>query len=154
MATIVDSYSETNKDTGVYEYSPGKIGQSFTGVAGNITSCKFYLQKVGSPTHNLYAVLYAHSGTFGTSSVPTGAALATSDAVDASSLPASFGLVTFTFSSTYAMSAATKYVISLEPDGGDVSNQMQVGTDGSSPSHAGNECSYSGSKESACFARP
>jgi hypothetical protein len=94
MSTVVDSYSESNYD-GIINVggTQSACGQSFTGDGSNLGSVKFYLKKnAGGPASgNLEARIYAHSGTFGTSSVATGAVLATSDIVNISTLPASGG---------------------------------------------------------------
>jgi hypothetical protein len=140
MATLLDSYSETNQSdlfqlcTGIgYQH----VGQSFTGNANYLVQCKFYLAKYGSPTGNITASLYAHTGTYGTSSKPTGGALATSDNIDVSTLTTSLQLITFTFSTPYLMSA-TYFCIELEYTGGDVDNQVLLGYDNTSPTHGGN----------------
>jgi hypothetical protein len=115
------------------------IGQSFTGTGGIIATAKFYLSKTGSPTGNITAKLYAHSGTFGTSSIPTGSALATSNTISAESLTGSLVFTEFKFPSAWAtLTNATNYVITVEYSGGDGSNYVNVGYDGSSPSHGGN----------------
>lgn len=96
---ILDSYSESYYTTSI-EMTDNifeKIGQSFTGDGNTLNSCKFYLKKKGSPTGNVTANIYAHSGTFGVNGVPTGSPLATSDNVDVSTISASNELVTFTF---------------------------------------------------------
>ena len=100
MAIIVDSYSESNVIDAI---GIGNIdtqsGQSFSvSVGGTLNSCAFYLFQDGSPTGYCYAKIYAHSGTYGTSSLPTGDALAVSDAVDVSTLDINGALKTFTFS--------------------------------------------------------
>jgi hypothetical protein len=101
---------------------------------------------VGAPTGNATAVLYAHSGTFGTSSVPTGAALATSKSFDVSQLETTnYALIDFEFDDQFALVAATNYVIAIEYTGGDVSNYVDVGGDSSAPSHGGNESALNGS---------
>jgi hypothetical protein len=145
--TIIDSYSETNSDTNrQINNTTTKRAQSFTSVvAESLYFARFYIGKSGSPTGNATAVLYAHTGTYGVDGTPTGAALATSDNVDVSLLTTTKQLVTFKFSSPYAMSAATNYFISLEYGSGDASNYLIVGTDTSSPSHAGNTGYYTGS---------
>lgn len=152
MATI-DSYSETNQSAAVYlqtvhpsaDSKRSAAGQSFTGLAGyKLTSCKFYLKKEGSPVGNLVAVVYAHSGTFGTSSVPTGSALATSDAVAMASLPTDYALVTFTFSTPLTLSASY-YCLVLQANDAttlDATNQVLVGADNTSPTHSGNAMTY------------
>ncbi len=95
---LVDSYSETNGDnSGLFPYNATSLGQSFTvSKRGKLASCKFYLSKAGNPTGTLNAKLYAHSGTYGTSSITTGSSLATSDNINASSIGTA-ALVTFTF---------------------------------------------------------
>lgn len=146
--TLIDSYSETNADSGFNldsDYTDGSpAGQSITNLATPmaITSSKFYFRKgAGSPTGNLVAKLYAHSGVFGTSSVPTGSALATSDPIAAAGISGSLSLVEFIFSGAnqYVMSASTHYVIVLDGSAvGDASNYMIYGVDSSSPTASGN----------------
>jgi hypothetical protein len=145
MATIVDSYAESNQDDQDGMWSGGKtyIGQSFTcSTAATLDSAKFFLKKAGSPTGSIYAVLYAetHATAYGTDSVPTGAALATSDAVDVSSLTTSFQLITFNFSGAnrVALTAPTYYCIECNYSGGASGTDPIVGEDSSSPTHSGN----------------
>ncbi len=96
--TIVDSYSESNLTSysSIHQYSSKRYdGQSFTcGVTVTLSECKFYLNKYNSPTGNCYALIYAHTGTYGTSGVPTGGELATSDAVNVANISTSSSLVT------------------------------------------------------------
>lgn len=147
--SIIDSYAEgySGGHFSLYSTQVTRVAQSFavTGAA-TLGSCKFYLFRNNSPTGNIVAKLYAHSGVYGTSSEPTGAALATSDTIDVTTLSASSQLVTFTFSGAnqYSLSAATKYVISVEYAGGDGSNYIGVGSDSTSPTHSGNTISYNG----------
>ena len=145
MAILIDSYSETNTDTdaqvGNSVGTSYGSSQSFTGKASKLSSGKFYLKKVGSPTGNMYMKVYAHSGTFGTSSVPTGSALATSDALSIADLTTSYALVEFTFSGAnqITIQEGTKYVLTFESDqSSSTSNYVANGCDASSPSHAGN----------------
>jgi hypothetical protein len=158
MTDLIDSYSESNKDLNlsISKVHPSNntyyssIGQSFTMVSANhkITSAKFYLVRMGTLTgFVLNAVLYAHSGVFGTSSVPTGAALATSDNYDAQSIGSgSYSLITFVFSGAnqYTMLANTYYVIQLQATSGawDPTHYINIGMDNSSPTHPGNGSSY------------
>ena len=146
---LIDSYSEANRDseTKLYNGSWIKTAQSFTAIGAKLTSCKLHLSKLGSPTGNAVAILYAHSGTFGTSSVPTGAALATSGNLDVATLTTSFQLITLTFTCAqqYGLLGGTKYCISLEYSGGNVSNALNGGRDDTSPTHAGNIANYASS---------
>lgn len=138
---VIDSYSETNANSyGSNLNSTGltAIGQSFTGDGGSAGLARFYARKVGSPTGNMVAKIFAHSGTFGTSSVPSGAALATSDPVDAATLTGTETLTAFTFPAPVTVTAGTKYLVTIEYSGGNGSNYVQTGIDTSSPTHGGN----------------
>lgn len=87
------------------------------------------LKRVGSPGGNMYARIYAHTGTFGVSSLPTGSVLATSDAISTNSISTSAQSVTFNFSSTNRITLyeSTYYVIELTSNNGDASNYIGVG---------------------------
>jgi hypothetical protein len=154
---LIDSYSESNKNTQaqLQVTHPSAIsthsaqGQSFNQTLSTnhkITSCKFYLERVGSPGY-MVAALYAHSGTYGSSSVPTGSALATSDPVDGTSVSNSaYELITFSFNSSqqYTMVANTYYCIAVQAYNGtwdNSGNYMNVGAK-SSGTHPGNYFSY------------
>jgi hypothetical protein len=117
-------------------------GQSITGNGSALTKASFYLKKTSSPTGSAYAKLYAHSGTFGVSSVPTGEALATSDAFDVSTLTTDFALTDFTFSSPYTTVDDTNYVVTIEFSGSSATDYIVVGGDSISPTHNGNSCDY------------
>lgn len=145
---LIDSYSEANTDS-VFnldsDYSDGSpAGQSLTNlsVPMAITSAKFYFRKGGgSPTGNLVAKLYAHTGTFGSTGTPTGSALATSDPIAAAGISTSLTLIEFLFSGVnqYIMSASTHYVIILDGSAvGNASNYMEYAADSSSPTASGN----------------
>ncbi len=143
----VSSYSESNQNA-TQALGNGTItgvGQSFTGTATVLSKTTFYLSKTGSPTGNIVAKLYLETGTLGTSSTPTGSALAVSNPVDASTLTGSLALTDFYFPSWWFTMAAVDYVVTLEYSGGDGSNFVNVGVDTSSPGHAGNLSTYNGS---------
>lgn len=158
MAVVIDSYSESNHDTNrsLNATTTGRA-QSFTARSNAVfTQAKLYLKKTGSPTGDATIKLYAHSGTYGTSSIPTGSAL---DSVTyaVSSLTTSYQLITFDFSGGYNLVQGTYYVLAIEYSSGDASNNVQVGTDTSSPGHGGNTDYYSGgswnadSSQDHCF---
>ncbi len=100
--------------------------QSFVNVGTevNLTSAQFYMRKIGTPTGNAVAVLYAHAGVYGTSSVPTGPALATSSNFDVSTLTGAFAYTTFTFPAgqRYGMQPGEHYVIAVQMPGVGVMN--------------------------------
>jgi len=110
-----------------------------------LKSAEFLFDRDGSPsTGNIVAKLYAHSGVYGTSSLPTGPVLATSDNVAVSSI--TFGApTTFTFSTPYTMEAETNYVMVIEYpySGGDDIIYPIVGLTDSS--YSGNFAKYNGS---------
>jgi hypothetical protein len=141
MATLVDSYSESNKDseTGCYG-SDGKIAQSFTSNGGVLNSAKWYLKKTGSPTGSCYAAVYAHTGTYGATGKPTGTALAISNAFDVAILTTSLQLITFTFTGAnkITLTNGEYYCLSFEYTSGNNSTKPIFGYDTSTPSHSGN----------------
>lgn len=142
---VVDFYSESNQNTqsllsSDVSITDQAISQSFTGDGSNLASVELYLDKSGSPTGNAVVKIFAHSGTFGTSSLPTGSALATSDTFDVATLTTSFQLVEFTFSGVeqIALGSGTRYCVVLEYSGGDFTNRVNMGADNTSSTHAGN----------------
>lgn len=143
MAVIVDSYSESNQSID-YEIWANtaryQMAQSFTGDGNVLDSIALYLAKLGSPAGNMTVYIYAHTGTFGTSSLPTGSILATSDTINANTLSTSHVLTTFNFSGAnrITLTNTTKYVLVIDFESGDGSNTVKVGVDSSSPTHAGN----------------
>ena len=120
-------------------------GQSFaSGAGGVVTTAQFFLKKTGSPTGNAVAKLYAISGSYGSTSIPTGAAMATSDNLDVSTLTTLYQQISFTFSTPYTLTASTNYAVTIEYTGGDVSNYVSVGltTAGSGAAHGGNASTH------------
>jgi hypothetical protein len=149
MSAIIDSYSESyynNTYSALYNGYRHGIGQSITGITSNLNIVKWYASKSGSPTGNAVAKIYneTHATAFGTDSLPTGAALATSDNFDVSSLSTSYLLRTFIFTGVNKinLSAGTYYVVTLEYSGGDISNYVKTGSDTATLGHTGNSVQY------------
>jgi hypothetical protein len=150
IEVVVDSFDTTTGVTWILVndgVSEEAIAQSLTGTDITITKSVFSIERFGNPTGDLYAKLYAHSGTFGTSSVPTGAALATSDPVSYLAVPTVDPAdITFTFSGAnrYKLVAGTKYVVVLDVGGtfGNGSNYFLTRGDITSPTHSGNSAGY------------
>jgi len=120
MATLIASYTSSNTDG---SFGVGDIirhSQSFTNLSSdyNLSSCIFKLQRVSGTAGTVVAKLYTHTGTYGSSSLPTGTALATSNSINVSALSTTFSDVTFTFGTAYKMIAGTYYVITIEYSGG------------------------------------
>jgi len=149
---LVDSYSESNQDATVTLNGGGivGVGQSFTSNAapGNVLlNAQFYMQKTNLPTGNAVAKVYAVAGTDGTDAIPTGAALATSGNLDVSTLTGSLVLKTFTFTGAnqIELRRGIVYFVTVEYSGGNGTDNIQVGYDNSTPTHAGNYADLTGS---------
>lgn len=143
-----DSYGFSNRNSfaNVSDSNTVAYGQSVTGTGTVLQSALFAVAKVGSPTGNVTVKVYAHSGTFGTSSVGTGSALATSDVIDAGTLSTNSDQVLFSFSGVNQITLVngTRYVLVVEYVApGDFVNYITVGTDTTSPTHSGNATSRS-----------
>ena len=147
--TLVDSYSETNFDgsRGIHSQDNDGLGQCFTpSTSGTLESVKFYMYKEGTPTGNAVVKLYAITGIYGTSGIPTGSVLATSDNFDVSTLTDSFAKreIGFTGANKYNVTASTHYAVVIEFSGGNSTNRIEVAHDGSSPTHNGNSFALDG----------
>lgn len=145
-ATSISAGTDTGTDYSVGDGTTTAQGQSFANgaKAAYLTRAFFKLKKTGSPTGNLTCKLYAHTGTFGSSGTPTGAALATSVNIDVSKLTTSYQVVEIGFNTQYELAASTNYYVAVDYSGGDVSNYVQV-EGAASGTHAGNRASYAGS---------
>ena len=155
MPTIIDSYVEANRDNHIsikaLHPSAGAfvsaLGQSFTGDGNKLGYVQFHIKKtVGSPVGELTARLYTLTGIFGTSSVPVGAALASSSPMAIEDIGAGdFELVTFTFDGSFTVANGSQRCIICEVSSVtlfDTSNYIQIGVDASSPTHGGNSIYY------------
>lgn len=138
-ATTVSSGTDTGTTYTIGDATNLGQAQSFANgaKAAYLTRAFCKLKKTGSPTGNLVAKLYAHSGTFGTSSIPTGAALATSVNIDVSKFTTSYIVTEVGFNTQFEMAASTNYVIAFEYSAGDGSNYVQI-EGAASGTHAGN----------------
>lgn len=113
MSILIDSATvaspgDTNCD------SSQLMGQSFQVQNDcNLDHLVIDMKTNGSPSGNFQFEIYAHSGTYGTSSVPTGAVLATSDTVSVGSLTSSYATCTVYFTGANAISLTTgqQYVL-------------------------------------------
>ena len=141
LQEIISYHSSATGGTFLRSTSRVEISQSFTGIDSQLLAAKVNLKLYGSPTGNAYAKLYAHSGTFGTSSVPTEAALATSDAFDVSTLTTDYAAILFNFSTPYTLSDGAKYCITIQYSGGDSTNYIIINYD-SAGTHEGNLAAY------------
>lgn len=141
--TTFASYASTNVDSDqALNNTTTRVSQSVLCVAGQLASVSFWLKKVGSATGNAVAKMYTHSGVMGTSSVPTGVALAASDPYDVSALTTSYQLIEFTFPWQYTMTA-TNFCFTLEYTG-TATDYIAVGYDASAAGASGNKATYTG----------
>ena len=139
VATDTDIYADTNQNaTTALNNTVHGAAQSVTGDGGTLSRARFMLSKSASPTGTAVAKLYAHTGTFGTTSEPTGAAVATSETLDVSTLTGTLALTDFEFRDEFVLVNTTKYVIAIEYTAGSAVNTVNVGTDTSTPGHGGN----------------
>lgn len=105
-----------------------KLGQSFKCIeSGYLSSIKVKLIKHLSPTGNMVAKIFTHSGVYGSTSVP-GTLLATSDILDVSTVSsAGVSEYIFTFTTTNPLLLNNSYyVFGLEYSGGDLNNYINV----------------------------
>lgn len=143
-----DSYSELLADTADGLISTAgvnfsAIGQAFTGNGGVLALARFLLATNGAPTGAAVAKIYAHSGTFGSSAVPTGAALATSNPFAVSVLTATPTLIALLFSGSNRITLvdAAKYFVVIEYSAGSIGNSVDVYYQ-LSGSHDGNAATF------------
>lgn len=141
MAQIIDSYIIDHNHSYISLNGNLLKAQSFTGNGMQLKSCNFYLKRTASPIGTIVVEVYAHSGTFGSTGIPTGSVLATSDSINASTLdnnggfpsPSTFGNISFTFSGTnqITLENGVNYFISLKySEVDDGTNFVVVGFDG------------------------
>lgn len=144
---VIDSYPTSNdasQQRRIGDAYNEAVGQSFTGDGNKVTDVQWYGSKGGSGhTGGLVCKIYAHSGTFGTSSLP-GSLLATSDAVNLSAFSTSSSLVSFPFSGAeqITLTNGTNYVATIERTSVTGSNLLILWGDNTSPTHSGNNCYY------------
>lgn len=131
------------------------ISESFVGNGAKLANVTFVLSKGGAtglPTGNAVAKIYAHSGVYGTSSVPTGTALATSTTLDVSTLtgsPVETTLYFATQNQNITLTNSINYVVTLEYSAGNSTNYVNVGVDTTTPAWGGNFATYNGSSWTA-----
>ena len=137
---VIDSCPIGNAGSAAQSAADG-IGQSFTGDGRELTSCSFYLSSSFAPlTGTLYATLYAHTGTFGTSGKPTGPILATSKIVNGSLVTPTESLINFGFEAAQRVIPVngTNYVIVLVHVGDASGNHCWARRTDPVSAHAGN----------------
>lgn len=154
QARTEDSCTDTGSDFAIGNGTLTGQAQAFAnGVNTTFVRRVFAdLKKVGTPTGNIVCNIYAHSGSFGTTSVPTGAAIVASVNVDVSKLDTAYRSVEFSFLSSDPLdllTASTNYVVGFEYDAGDASNYVHIRGLATTGTHGGNRSSESGTWSAA-----
>jgi len=146
---VIDSYQEGNDDDIAILYqgsADGFYGQSFRNNSGRdlrILSIELLMYRAGSPPGDCHVRIYEHTGTFGTSSKPTGDPIAQAVPVDASTLPlgvADKALIRFNFSgpNRIKLKNGKEYCLVVFSDSTESANAPRARIDISSPTHGGN----------------
>lgn len=124
-------------------------GCSFTGNGFPIANAVFLLERVGTFTGEVTATIWAHTGVFGISGIPTGDPLAVSDGLDVSSISQG-GLNTLVFSEAnqIILENGVHYVVTVHVSNADMGHYVLIFYHNSEttqgfPFHPGNMvCSY------------
>lgn len=119
--------------------SLSSLAQSFYGDGNPLTGARFNLGRQVAANGNVWAELYAHTGTFGSTGVPTGAALATSATIAVSSLPTGTSEVVFTFDGSVTPASGTPYFIAINTSNTDTGSNLTVYI---APGDAGNQAGF------------
>jgi hypothetical protein len=142
FSSLLDSYPLSNFDA-TYGVYTGRVavGQSFKGNGDYLDRVTFYISKIGSPTGDIYAHVYAHTGTFGSGGKGTGDPLAISDPVDIADMGTDFiNLQNFSFSgdNNIILDKNVPYFVTFVHDGGNSTNRINLAIDSTSATHEGN----------------
>lgn len=136
-----DSCSDSASDFIVDNATITGAAQSFTVGSNNMLVTKVAVNlKVGSgtPTGDVTASIYSHSGTYGTSSVPNALEGSASDPVEAGNLTSTYERTVFHFPTPVSVTASTYYCVVIEHADGGASDYVHVEGLASSGTHSGN----------------
>ncbi len=138
-ATSLSAGTDTGTDFNIGDGTILGQAQSFANGAKAAYATRVFanLKAQGAPTGNLVAKIYAHSGTFGSSSIPTGSALATSKNFDTSKLTTAYITYEIGFDTQFELLASTNYTVSFEFTGTST-NYVKMQGLAASGTHAGN----------------
>lgn len=138
---IEDVYGEENIDSTVSVPGGGRIGQSFTSSGGTVFDVMFYLSGYAADGGDMHVELYEHTGTYGTTGVPSGTPLAVSSSYVV--LPVMEGWIEFPMPPGVRLTPGNRYVAVLVFES-DPSYSVFIGIDGSAPTHPGNLSYFDG----------
>jgi len=117
------------------------ISQSLEGADEYLNLVRVDISEVGLPAGNVFVKLYEHTGTFGTSSEPTGSALSTAVSIAANQTS---GIIDFWFIDPYFLENGVYYCIVIEYSSGTSSNYITIDRNSAS-NHPGSYAYYDGS---------
>lgn len=137
---IEDSYAGTGSDFVVDNATITGAAQSFANgaTAMFVTKVAVKMKAVASPTGNVTASIYSHTGTFGSTGTPNAIVGSASDAVDAADIASAYQTVIFQFSTPVPLAASTNYFLVIEHPNGDGTNYLHIQGLATSGAHAGN----------------
>jgi len=144
LHTPIFDFEYTSSGYDVLSASTNKgVAQSFKGNGEDLKSIIVTMRRTNSVSGTMVLKLYDHSGTFGTSSVPTGSALATSSlSVSASSLSTgAWQSEEFVFSTPYTLEMGKPYVFTIECS--DISGAGTIGIQQSASTSLSGNCAQS-----------
>lgn len=151
VGTLHDAFVQTadSSSISVYNGSDVGVGQSWqSGSAPSVVSgACVRLDRVGSPSGTYTVGIRAHSGTYGTSSVPTGSDLVTSAEVDVSTISQTVADYWHALGG-WTPTASTNYVLTIDGTNvtGDGSNYLAVIVEtGAEATHGGNQSAITSS---------
>lgn len=145
-AGVCDEYVVANQSLTTNLGVSGRTGaaQSFTGDGRRLARAAFSIARgTAASVGTIVARVYAITGTFGSTSKPTGTPLATSLPVSVADLDVgTFEVLELPFEGKerITLTAGARYAVAVEYDNGSpsASSYITVGSDSSAPSHAGN----------------
>lgn len=139
-AVAEDSATDTGSDFVVDNATITGAAQSFSVGANNVLATKatVYLKATGSPTGNIIAQIFTHSGTYGTSSVPNTQTGSDSSPVDSSILTTDYQKITFTFPTPVPLTASTYYCLVITHANGGAGDYVNVRGLATTGAHGGN----------------
>lgn len=146
-APFVDGYDVSNSNANFTLVGTGgfnQVGQTFMGNGSRINTAYFWVTKIGAPTGPIYARLYNVTGTYGSTALPTGSAIASSTSIDASTISTTSTLYAFPFTTPYLLANGTPYAVTLDVTGDSFggSDRLSLRNTLSSGTHAGNRATY------------
>lgn len=112
---VIDSYYNVTPDDyyGTSNTAPS-LGQSFTGNGKPVGRAYFSCSTSRTFTGNVTCSIYAHTGTFGSTGLPTGSALATSQAISVATVnSATWQTRYFIFDGLFTTVNGTRYFVVL-----------------------------------------